>query len=426
MAEIPILLILLGLAAYTVLGGADFGAGLWELTARGERNAALRDHTHRAMAPVWEANHVWLIFALTMCWTCYPEAFTSIASTLTIPLFVAAIGIIMRGAAYALRAGVTSAREEGTISLLFALSSLLTPFALGAVVGGIASGRVPVGNAQGDEITSWLNGSSLLIGTLAVATSAYLAAVYLAGDARRMGSDEIADAFRRRALLAGVVTGVIAAAGPFVLSSDAPELYDGLTSGAGLVALLASAVAGVAALALVRGRRYEPARVAAATAVLAIVAGWGIAQQPEILPGLTIDQAAASDATIAAVLIGFAVGMLILLPSLAYLFRLVLSGRFDPAVPLPADGASDRAAATADPGRHPSAEGNRNVTGSPRTLPIAGAVTAVGAAVTFVSDSPLRGVGVTLMLGGAVACFLAMASLDETDTTALPFPTTEE
>ncbi|MDP9134062.1 MAG: cytochrome d ubiquinol oxidase subunit II, partial [Actinomycetota bacterium] len=229
MAEIPIVLILVGLAAYTVLGGADFGAGLWELTARGERGQALRDHTHRSMAPVWEANHVWLIFVLVMAWTCYPEAFASIVSTLTIPLFVAAVGIILRGAAYALRAGYRTPREEGAISLLFALSSLLTPFALGLVVGGIASGRVPVGNAQGDEITSWLNGTSLLIGTLAVATSAYLAAVYLAGDARRMGSQDIAEAFRKRALLAGVVAGAIAAAGPLVLSSDAPELYDGLT-----------------------------------------------------------------------------------------------------------------------------------------------------------------------------------------------------
>jgi cytochrome bd ubiquinol oxidase subunit II len=415
MAEIPILLILAGLALYTVLGGADFGAGLWELTARGELNQTLRDHTHRAMAPVWEANHVWLIFALTMCWTCYPEAFTSIASTLSIPLFAAAIGIIMRGAAYALRAGVISVREEGSISLLFALSSLLTPFALGAVVGGVASGRVPVGNAAGDEITSWLNATSLLIGTLAVVTSAYLAAVYLAGDARRMGSDDVADAFRRRALAAGLLAGAIAAVGPFVLNSDAPELYDGLTSGPGLVALLASAVAGMTALALVYGRRYEPARVAAAAAVVAIVVGWGIAQQPEILPGLTIEQAAAGDATITAVLIGFVAGMLFLLPSLAYLFRLVLTGRFDPAVPLPsgdAAGGSPPAQSERDAG---AAEAPRSPAGSLRPTLIAGGVTTLGAAVTFLSDAPLLSVAVAVMLAGAVACFVALAGLDEAE-----------
>ncbi len=417
MAEIPIVLILVGLAAYTVLGGADFGAGLWELTARGERGKALRDHTHRAMAPVWEANHVWLIFVLVMCWTAYPEAFASIVSTLTIPLFVAAVGIILRGASYALRAGSATPREEGALSLVFALSSILTPFALGAVVGGIASGRVPVGNAAGDEITSWLNETSLLIGALAVATAAYLAAVYLAGDARRMGSEEIAEAFRKRALGAGVVAGALALAGPFVLRADAPDLYDGLTSGAGLVALLASAAAGVAALALVVRRRYEPARVTAAAAVALIVAGWGIAQQPELLPGLTIEQAAASDATITAVLIGFAAGLLILIPSLVYLFRLVLSGRFDPAAPSPADLRD----------------------GQPRSLPVtptahgpvvplvpATAVLSAGALVTFLSDGWLRGVGVTAMLAGSVIAFLAVATLDEIEPTDSPIPTHRE
>jgi cytochrome bd ubiquinol oxidase subunit II len=413
-AEIPIVLILVGLAAYTVLGGADFGAGLWELTARGQHGATLRDHTHRSMAPVWEANHVWLIFVLVMAWTCYPEAFASIVSTLTIPLFVAAVGIVLRGAGYALRAGSSTPREEGAISLLFAFSSVLTPFALGLVIGGIASGRVPVGNAQGDEITSWWNETSLLIGLLAVATAAYIAAVYLAADARRAGSGDVAEAFRARALAAGVVAGALAVAGPFVLSSDAPDIYDGLTSGAGLVALLASAAAGVAALALVATRRYGPARVAAASAVAAIIAGWGLAQEPEILPGLTIDQAAASDTTITAVLIGFGVGALILIPSLAYLFRLVLSGRFDPAAPRPGPSVAIDPA-TVDPTAHSSL----------RTTLIVGAVTALGAAVTFISNGPLRGVGVTLMLGGAVACFLAVASLDEIEPTALPFSSSE-
>jgi cytochrome d ubiquinol oxidase subunit II len=346
-----------------------------------------------------------------MAWTCYPEVFGSIVSTLTIPLFVAGVGIILRGAAYALRAGSTTPREEGAISLLFAFSSVLTPFALGLVVGGIASGRVPVGNAQGDEITSWWNGTSLLIGVLAVATAAYIAAVYLAADARRTGSDEIAEAFRTRALVAGVVAGALAVAGPFVLSSDAPDIYDGLTSGAGLVALLASALAGVAALVLVTTRRYGLARVAAAGAVAAIIAGWGLAQEPYILlPDLTIDAAAASDATITAVLIGFGVGALILIPSLAYLFRLVLSGRFDPAAPHPGPSVAIDPA-TADP----------NAGSSLRATLIAGGVTALGAGVTFVADGPLRGVGVAAMLCGAVACFLAVASLDEADTTALPF-----
>jgi cytochrome d ubiquinol oxidase subunit II len=400
-AEVPLILILVGLAAYAVLGGADFGAGLWELTARGERGQALRDHTHRAMAPVWEANHVWLIFVLVMCWTCYPTAFASIASTLTVPLFIAAVGIILRGATYALRSGSDTPREEGVLSLLFALSSVLTPFALGAAIGGIASGRVPVGNAAGEAFESWLNPTSILIGVLAVATAAYLAAVYLAADATRMGSRDVAEAFRRRALVAGVVAGSIALAGPFVLHSDAPDLYDGLTSGAGLAALIASVLAGLTTLALVVRRRYEPARFSAAVAVGAIVAGWGLAQRPSFLPGLSIDEAAAGDATIVAVLIGFAVGLLILLPALAYLFRLVLTGRFDPAAPLPIP------EPTATPGA------TRPETASPRS-PLAGAaITSIGAIVTFLNEGWVLAIGVALMLAGACVLFAALAADDE-------------
>jgi cytochrome d ubiquinol oxidase subunit II len=165
--EIPLIFALVGLVLYTVLGGADFGAGVWQLTAGGgPRAERIRDHAHNAMAPVWEANHVWLIFVLVIMWTAYPVAFGSIGSTLAIPLFVAAVGIIFRGTTYALRAGAGAARELRVIDTLFALSSILTPFALGAAVGGIASRRVPVGNAAGDFVTSWLNPTSILIGAL--------------------------------------------------------------------------------------------------------------------------------------------------------------------------------------------------------------------------------------------------------------------
>jgi cytochrome d ubiquinol oxidase subunit II len=409
MAEVPIILMLVGLAAYVVLGGADFGAGLWELFARGERGPALRGHTHRAMAPVWEANHVWVIFVITVCWTTYPTAFSSIASTLAIPLFAAAIGVILRGASYALRAGVSTPREEGALSVTFALSSVLTPFALGAVVGGIASGRVPVGNAQGDEISSWLNSTSVLIGVLAIATSAYLAAVYLAADATRMGSRDIAEDFRKRALVSGVAAGAIALAGPFVLRSDARDLYDGLTSGAGLVALAVSVLAGIAALALVALRRYEPARVVAAGAVATIVAGWALAQQPAFLPGLTVEQAAASDATITAVLIAIGLGTLILVPSLAYLFRLVLSGRFDPAAPLRPEWMASPAA----PGRAGAVPAGDSPVPKPAPMAVAAAILAAGAAIAFVADDWLRGAGIALMLAAAVVLFPLLAGLDE-------------
>jgi cytochrome d ubiquinol oxidase subunit II len=331
LAEVPAVLILVGLAAYVVFAGADFGAGLWYLLAGpGRRGRAIRDFSYHAMAPVWEANHVWLIFVLVVAWTAYPTAFGSIASTLALPLFVAAVGIILRGTAYALRSGAPQDREtEGVTGFVFGASSILTPLALGTAIGAIASGRVPVGNAEGDLVTSWLNATSLLIGALAVATAGYLAAIYLAGDAVREGKPELARAFRVRALAMGLVAGALAVGGLAVLHEDARPLFDDLTSGAGLAAVLLSALAGLATLALVFAARYEPARLSAALAVAAIVAGWGIAQNPDILPGLTIEDAAAGRSTLWALLISIAAGLVILVPSLALLYALVLRGRFD-------------------------------------------------------------------------------------------------
>ncbi|HEY3069834.1 MAG TPA: cytochrome d ubiquinol oxidase subunit II [Gaiellaceae bacterium] len=330
--DFPLIFALIGLAFYTVLGGADFGAGFWQLTAgKGPHAASIRDHAHHAMAPVWEANHVWLVFLLTVVWTAYPTAFGSIASTLSIPLFIAALGIILRGATYALRAGTSAPGELRLIDTVFSLSSILTPFALGTAVGGIASRRVPVGNAAGDEFSSWLNPTSLLIGVLAVATAAYMAAIFLCGDAARLGERDLEAQFRKRALGAGVIAGAIALAGVAVLRSDAHPLYHRLVDGRGLAGLAVSIVAGLVTLALVWRRRYEPARYSAALAVAAIVAGWALAQAPVFLRGLTIEQAAASHDTLVAIIVAVVAGAAILFPSLALLFSLVLRGTLDPA-----------------------------------------------------------------------------------------------
>jgi cytochrome d ubiquinol oxidase subunit II len=328
--ELPLALALIGLALYVVLGGADFGAGMWQLTAGSGPDAErIRDHAHESMAPVWEANHVWLVFVLTVVWTAYPTAFGSIASTLSVPLFVAAIGIVLRGAAYALRGGTSSSQEARTIDTVFALSSILTPFALGTAVGAIASRRVPVGNAAGHLFSSWTGPTSILIGFLAVASAAYLAAVFLAADADRLGETSLTQAFRVRALIAGAIAGLIAIGGLVVVRSDAHPVYHGLVSGGGLPALLISAVAGIAGLAFVWRSRFELARYAAALAVASTIAGWGLAQRPTLLPGLTIQQAAAPHDTLVLVIVAVLAGAAILFPSLALLFRLVLRGRFD-------------------------------------------------------------------------------------------------
>jgi cytochrome bd ubiquinol oxidase subunit II len=331
--ELCIGLVILGVTAYAILGSADFGAGFWDLTAGGDaRGGRLRGMVQRSMSPVWEANHVWLIFVLVIVWTAFPSAFGSLFSTLSIPLFIAAIGIILRGAAFALRGQAATIREARVLGGLFALASVLIPFSLGAAIGGIASGRVPVGNAAGDLVTSWLNPTSILIGVLAVLTGAYLSAVFLAGDSMRAGQPDLVRAFRSRALGCGVVAGAVALGGLFVLRDDARDLYDGLTSGGGLVAVGVSGVAGLATLALVWVGRYGLARVTASLAVAAIVVGWALAQNPYLLPpDLTLEEAAAGDATLSAVVISMAVGMLILGPSLWFLYRLVLQGRLDQA-----------------------------------------------------------------------------------------------
>jgi len=313
----------LGATMYAVFGGADFGAGFWALVAGGgERGTRPRELIAWAIGPVWEANHVWLIFVLVVLWTAFSGAFAAIMSTLFIPLCLAALGIVLRGSGFAFQRVVTGAGERRLAEAAFAISSVLTPFFMGTVVGGIASGRVPTGNAQGDAVTSWLNPVSLLIGVLFVATGAYIAAVFLVSDARRYGDPELERYFANRALGAAVAAGAVAFAGIFVLRADARYIYDGLTSEA-LPLVLASAAFGLGALVLLwRGAR-RGVRPLAVGAVVAVIWGWGAAQYPYLLPKtLKIADGAAPSETLTAVLIVFGVAVAVVLPSLGLLYTL--------------------------------------------------------------------------------------------------------
>jgi cytochrome d ubiquinol oxidase subunit II len=412
LADVPMVFILVGIAAYTVLSGADFGAGLWTLVPGGGQAsaAATRDHTRHAIGPVWEANHVWLIFVLTVAWTCYPGAFGSIVSTLAIPLLIAAIGIIFRGTAYALRSQFS--RDVRLVEYLFALSSVLTPFALATVIGAIATGRVPVGNARGDLVTSWLNPVSVLAGVLAVAFSGYLAAVYLAADAQRLTERSLVHDFRIRALASGVVAGALALAGLLVIRVSARPLWDGLTSGLGLVLVVVSALAGVVTMVLVFARRFGPARASAALAVAAVIAGWAAAQSPFVLPGLTVAEAAAGRSTLIATIVGVAVGAVVLVPSLAVLYSLVLRGRLDTAVV--SDSGAVSGAGAAASGEVPRAAGRR----SPRVSLAAGfAVVTLVAGIgllVFAEPAWANGLGAVALIACAVTVF-ALASRPTTE-----------
>jgi cytochrome bd ubiquinol oxidase subunit II len=312
-----------GLTLYAIFGGADFGSGFWALVAgRGERGERVRDLIDRAIGPVWEANHVWLIFVLVTLWTAFPEAFGAVMSTLFIPLCLAALGIVLRGAGFAFHRVAERRAGRRLAVAAFAVASILTPFFMGTVAGAVGSGRVPIGNATGDPVTSWLNPVSLLIGALFVVTGAYLAAVFLVSDARRLGFTGLERYFATRAIAAAVVAGVIAAVGIVVLRSDARYLYDGLTS-EGLPFVLASALCGAGALMLLLRRARRGVRPLAVAASVAVIWGWGAAQYPYLLPEtLTIEEGAGASGTLTAVLVLFGVAVVIVVPALALLYVL--------------------------------------------------------------------------------------------------------
>jgi cytochrome bd ubiquinol oxidase subunit II len=322
-ADAVVVVLWVGVTFYTVFGGADFGAGFWSLTAgRGERAHRVRELIDWVIGPVWEANHVWLIFVLVVLWTGFSEAFGSIFSTLFIPLSLAALGIVLRGSGFAFHKQARRGRYRRFAELLFDVSSLLTPFFMGTVVGAIASGEVPVGNAAGDPVSSWTGAAPLITGALFVATGAYLSAVFLVSDARRAGDPDMERYFAARALAAAVVAGAIAIAGVAIYHADARYIYDGLVGDA-LPLVIVSVVCGAGVLAILwRGGR-RGTRPLAIGAVVAVIWGWGVAQHPYLLPkSLTISQGAAGQPTLEATLIVFGIAVVVVLPSLGFLYTL--------------------------------------------------------------------------------------------------------
>jgi cytochrome bd ubiquinol oxidase subunit II len=313
----------LAVMTYAVFGGADFGAGFWDLVAgnavQGNRPREVIDHS---IAPVWEANHVWLIFIFVVLWTAFPEAYASITLTLFVPLTIAAFGIVLRGSSFAFRKTVFRTRDRRNFGAAFAISSVIVPYCMGAVAGAIASGRVPPGGVAGDPWDSWINPTSVLGGILAVIVCAYLAAVYLVWDSHRLGDREMESYFRRRAIGAAVVAGVGAFVGIFVLRDDARYVFDGLTARA-LPLVILSAVSGTASLVLLVRDVAHWARALAVLAVASIVAGWGVAQWPYILPtSLKVADAAAPTGTLTTLVVATVLLVLIVVPGFTLLYTL--------------------------------------------------------------------------------------------------------
>ncbi|MEO7371754.1 MAG: cytochrome d ubiquinol oxidase subunit II [Ilumatobacteraceae bacterium] len=315
-------ILFLGVVAYALFAGADFGTGVWDLTAgNAERGGAMRAQIDRSIGPVWEANHVWLIFVLVYLWSGFPRAFGAIMTTLFIPWMLVGLGIVLRGSAFAFRkfaAGVAEARLEGAI---FAGSSVITPFFLGMIAGGIASGRVPL--QGGDLWTSWTGPTSWVGGTLAVLTCAFLAATFLAADAERSGQIALAAQCGRNAFRAGIVTGVVALLAVFPLRDDSETLVHRL-EGHGSAPVVVSALAGLTTLVLLRRNHWSVARIAAVVAVASIVIGWGVGQYPDVLiDHATIDAVAGARSTMVGLVIVFGIAAVTVVPSLLWLFALV-------------------------------------------------------------------------------------------------------
>ena len=319
--------LLVAVAAYAVFGGADFGAGFWDLTAGGpERGAHPRAAIQSSIGPVWEANHVWLIFIFVVLWTSFSQAYASITLTLFVPLTIAALGIVLRGSSFAFRKSVRRLRVRRDFGAAFAISSVLVPYSMGAIAGGIASGRVPAGGEAGDPVDSWVNPTSVLGGVLAVSAVAFLSAVYLVWDTRRAGDVELADYFRRRAIGSAVVAGVVALGGIAVLRADAPYLFDGLTS-RGLPLVLLSALCGAGSLVLLVRDAARGARLLAVAAVVSVVFGWGVAQWPYLLPQtLTVSAGASPSGALTAVLVAVGLAAVLVVPGFGLLYVLAQRG----------------------------------------------------------------------------------------------------
>jgi cytochrome d ubiquinol oxidase subunit II len=311
-----------GVTLYAIFGGADFGAGVWDLLAgRGDRSDRVRAQIDRSIGPVWEANHVWLIFVLVVLWTAFPSAFSAIMTTLYIPLALAALGIVLRGSGFAFRHALPGPVERPA-TRVFGVASLLTPFFMGTVVGAIASGDVPAAG-DGDPTGSWTGFLPLVTGALFVIVAAYIAAIFLVRDSGAAGESDLRDYFARRALVAAVVAGVAAVVGVIALHRDARFIYDGLTSWPGIALVVLSGICGLAALGLLLTGRSRGLRVAAVGAGVTMIWGYFAAAFPYMLPtSLKISQAAGASGSLTSVIIVFAVAGALVIPSLGLLYAL--------------------------------------------------------------------------------------------------------
>jgi cytochrome d ubiquinol oxidase subunit II len=316
-------LIIVALIAYAVLGGADYGGGVWDLFARGPRAKAQRTLIAQAMGPVWEANHIWLIFAVVVLFTCFPAAFAVVGEALPVPISIALIGISLRGAAFAFRASYWAPSAfRDRMGTIFGVASLITPFGMGAALASLASGDITLNSAgivDSSVWAGWLTPFAIGVGALALSLVAYLAAAFLCLEAE----GKLREDFRRRALGAAVAVGITATI-TLPLASDAvPSLWVSLTQGVARPFLVIAPTFGIASLLALYLRQHRFAAMTAVGQTAAILIGWGVASYPYLIfPTVTLAGAAAAPQVQLAILVGATAGLFILVPSLWLLFSL--------------------------------------------------------------------------------------------------------
>jgi cytochrome bd ubiquinol oxidase subunit II len=298
------------LVAYAVLAGADFGAGIWDLLARGPRRDAQRAALAHAIGPVWEANHVWLIFVVVLLFTCFPAAYAQASVALFIPLHAVLIGIVLRGAAYVFRAyAAETATTRELWGHVFGAASAVTPILLGMCLGALSTG----------DPYRWYEPFPVASGVLALLICAYLAAVYLAWEAH---DEALRDDFRRRALVIWWIAGLASAAALLLARTEATRLWGGLTTWPGVLFIAAGSVLAPISFVMLRARRFSLARYTCVAQIVALLSGWAVAQWPFLIyPDLTVVNAAAPASTLSLTAATLPFGLAALLPSLWFLFR---------------------------------------------------------------------------------------------------------
>jgi cytochrome bd ubiquinol oxidase subunit II len=317
------------LCLYFLLGGADFGGGVWDLAATGPRAVAQRRAVETAIGPVWEANHVWLILVVVVLFTGFPSAFAAISVALHVPLTLFLIGVVLRGSAFAFRGSHAAGHDlERRLGWVFSVASTIAPVLLGMVVGALVSGRIRV---SGGIVTSgffdtWLAPFPIAIGLFALALCALLAATYLTVEVE---DPALREDFRRRALVAGVAVGALALIAFLLAGDGAPRVREALAARPWSWPFhVLTGAAAVTALAALHRRRFRLARAAVAAQTVLIIVGWALAQLPYlIVPDLTLSAAAASARTQRLLLIALAAGLPVLAPSLWLLFRVFKQDR---------------------------------------------------------------------------------------------------